>query len=135
MPLQGHLSVERICRIADVSRAGFYRYLRGRSRVEEEITIRSAVQDIVLEHRWRYGCRSCSSFEGSQIAGKRFSTSTFRIKSASRRSCFCFLGSAARISAGWPTRHSIPSSSMRFTNHCIDPVASMPTRTGRGSEE
>jgi len=57
MPLQGHLSVERMCRLADVSRAGFYRYLRGRSRVEEEITIRSAVQDIVLEHRWRYGYR------------------------------------------------------------------------------
>jgi len=46
-----------MCRLADVSRAGFYRYLRGRSRVEEEITIRSAVQDIVLEHRWRYGYR------------------------------------------------------------------------------
>src|SRR5438105_4721534 len=57
MPLQGHLSVERMCRLADVSRAGFYRYLRGRSRVEEEMTIRSAVQDIVLEHRWRYGYR------------------------------------------------------------------------------
>lgn len=57
MPLQGHLSVERMCRLADVSRAGFYRYLRGRSRVEEEITIRSAVQDIVLEHRWRYAYR------------------------------------------------------------------------------
>ena len=55
--MQGHLSVERMCRLADVSRAGFYRYLRGRSRVEEEMTIRSAVQDIVLEHRWRYGYR------------------------------------------------------------------------------
>jgi putative transposase len=57
MPLQGHLSVERMCRLADVSRAGFYRYLRGRSGVEEEMIIRSAVQDIVLEHRWRYGYR------------------------------------------------------------------------------
>jgi len=57
MPLQGHLSVERMCRLADVSRAGFYRYLRGRSRVDEEMTIRSAVQDIAIEHRWRYGCR------------------------------------------------------------------------------
>ena len=46
-----------MCRLADVSRAGFYRYLRGRSRAEEEMTIRSAVQDIVLEHRWRYGYR------------------------------------------------------------------------------
>jgi hypothetical protein len=26
---------------------------------------------------------------------------------------------------------SIPSSSIRFRNHCIDPVASIPTRTGK----
>jgi len=44
--------------------------------------------------------RSTSSFEGRQMDGKRFSTSSFRIKSASRRSCFCFRGSAARIFAG-----------------------------------
>src|ERR1700730_10974205 len=37
--------------------------------------------------------------------------------------------------AGWPTWHSIPNSSIRFRNHCIDPVASIPTRTGRGRLE
>jgi hypothetical protein len=44
----------------------------------------------------RMGIPSC---EGSQIDGKWSSTSSFRIKSASRRSCFCFRGSAARICA------------------------------------
>jgi len=34
----------------------------------------------------------------NRIAGKRSSTSRDRSKSASRRSCFCFRGSAARIS-------------------------------------
>ena len=57
MPLQGSLSIERMCHLAQVSRAGFYRYLRGRWPAEEEITLRSALQEIVLEHRWRYGYR------------------------------------------------------------------------------
>lgn len=57
MPLQGHLTVERMCQLALVSHAGYYRYLRGRSRAEEEMAIRSAVQAIVVEHRWRYGYR------------------------------------------------------------------------------
>ncbi|MGA9911360.1 MAG: IS3 family transposase [Paraburkholderia sp.] len=57
MPLQGSLSIERMCYLAQISRAGFYRYLRGVSPAEEELTLRSAVQEIVLEHRWRYGYR------------------------------------------------------------------------------
>jgi putative transposase len=57
MPLQGGLSVERMCQLAQVSRAGFYRYLRGAWPAEEEIALRSAVQDIVMEHQWRYGYR------------------------------------------------------------------------------
>jgi putative transposase len=63
-----------MCRLADVSRAGFYRYLRGRSRVEEEMTIRSAVQDIVLEHRWRYGYRRVTAelrAQGMSVNHKR----------------------------------------------------------------
>jgi hypothetical protein len=57
MPLQGGLGVERMCQLAQVSRAGFYRYLRGTWPAEEEINLQSAVQDVVLEHRRRYGYR------------------------------------------------------------------------------
>jgi putative transposase len=57
MPLQGGLSIERMCHLAQVSRAGFYRYLRGSSPAEEDLAVKSAVQEIVLEHRWRYGYR------------------------------------------------------------------------------
>ena len=57
MPLQGDLSVERMCQLAQVSRAGFYRYLRCRWQDEEEVAVRSAVQTVVIEHRWRYGYR------------------------------------------------------------------------------
>jgi putative transposase len=57
MPLQGSLSVERMCQLAQVSRASFYRYLQRGWQAEEEMTLRSAVQSVVMQHRWRYGYR------------------------------------------------------------------------------
>jgi transposase InsO family protein len=57
MSLQGSLSIERICQLAQVSRAGFYRSLQERLPVEEEMEVRSTIQQIVLEHRRRYGYR------------------------------------------------------------------------------
>jgi transposase InsO family protein len=57
MPLQGSLRVERMCQLAQVSRAGFYRSLQGHHPVEEDMEVRSAIQQIVLEHRGRYGYR------------------------------------------------------------------------------
>ena len=57
MPVQGGLSIERMCQLAEVSRVGFYRYLRAGWPAEEEVNLQSAVQDVVLEHRWRYGYR------------------------------------------------------------------------------
>jgi len=46
-----------MCQLAQVSRAGFYRSLQQRLPVEEEMEVRSAIQQIVLEHRRRYGYR------------------------------------------------------------------------------
>jgi putative transposase len=57
MPLQGSLSIERMCQLAGVSRAGFYRSLQERAPVEEEMETRSAVQRIAVEHRRHYGYR------------------------------------------------------------------------------
>jgi transposase InsO family protein len=57
MPLQGSLSIERMCEVARVSRAGFYRSLREQRPVEEEMEVRSAIQQIALGHRRRYGYR------------------------------------------------------------------------------
>jgi len=57
MPLQGNLSIERMCQLAQVSRAGFYRYLQGRVPVEADMTLRSAIQEIALEHERHYGYR------------------------------------------------------------------------------
>lgn len=57
MPVQGSLSVERMCRLAQVSRAGYYRSFQEHSPVEEEMLVRSMIQQIVVEHRRRYGYR------------------------------------------------------------------------------
>ena len=57
MSLQGSLSIERMCQLAQVSRASFYRSLQEHQPVEEEMEVRSTIQQIVLEHRRRYGYR------------------------------------------------------------------------------
>jgi putative transposase len=57
MHLQGTLSVERMCQLAEVSRAGFYRYLQHGWEGEAEVALRATIQDLVMEHRWRYGYR------------------------------------------------------------------------------
>jgi AcrR family transcriptional regulator len=57
MPLQGGLSIEHLCRLVGVSRRSFYRSLQERQPVEEEMEVRSAIQQIFLEHRRRYGYR------------------------------------------------------------------------------
>jgi putative transposase len=57
MSMQGSLSVERMCRVASVSRASFYRWLEPYPPVEEDVELRAAIQAIALEHRRRYGYR------------------------------------------------------------------------------
>ena len=46
-----------MCWLAQVSRAGYYRNLAERHPEEEEIEVRSAIQQIALSHRRRYGYR------------------------------------------------------------------------------
>jgi putative transposase len=53
--LQGGLGVVDMCRLAGVSRAGFYRYLQPQAPAEEEMLVRDAIQKIAIEHRRRYG--------------------------------------------------------------------------------
>jgi transposase InsO family protein len=57
MPGEGSLGVEPMCRLAGVSRAGFYRYLAERHPQEQDMEARAALHEIVVEHRRRYGYR------------------------------------------------------------------------------
>ncbi len=57
MSLQGSLSIERMCDLTRVSRASFYRSFREQRPVEVEMEVRSAIQQVAVEHRRRYGYR------------------------------------------------------------------------------
>jgi putative transposase len=57
MSVQGSLSIEQMCRLGGVSRAGFYRGLEASYGVQQDMELRSEMQRIALEHRRRYGYR------------------------------------------------------------------------------
>lgn len=72
--MQGSLSIERMCYLAQVSRSGFYRSFRESHPDEEEMEVRSAIQQVALEHRRRYGYRRISAElrrRGMQVNHKR----------------------------------------------------------------
>lgn len=52
-----HLSIESMCRLGQVSRAGFYRHWQQREPGVEETELRAQVQQIALTHRRNYGYR------------------------------------------------------------------------------
>jgi transposase InsO family protein len=53
---QGELTVERMCVLARVSRAGYYRHWAASAPREEETAVRDAIQKVALENRF-YGYR------------------------------------------------------------------------------
>jgi putative transposase len=53
---QGGLSVERMCALAGVSRAGYYRHWQASAPRQEEAGVRDAIQRLALAHR-HYGYR------------------------------------------------------------------------------
>ena len=57
MQPQAHLSIESMCRLAAVSRAGFYRHWHEREPRVEEMELRAQLQQIVVRHRRNYGYR------------------------------------------------------------------------------
>ncbi|MGB6945205.1 MAG: IS3 family transposase [Bryobacteraceae bacterium] len=51
------LGVERMCHLAVVSRAGYYRHWEEVAPDEAEMAVRVSIQEVVLRHRRRYGYR------------------------------------------------------------------------------
>lgn len=68
------MSVTRMCELAGVSHAGYYRDLQDKVPQEEEMEVRSAIQEIFLEHHGRYGRRRITAElrrRGMQVNHKR----------------------------------------------------------------
>ncbi|MSO21044.1 MAG: transposase [Acidobacteria bacterium] len=66
--------IERMCQLAQVSRAGFYRYLQEQMSVEEDMEVKSEIKQIVVDHRRRYGYRRVTKAlrrRGMQVSHKR----------------------------------------------------------------
>ena len=57
MQSAAHLSIESMCRLGQVSRAGFYRHWQQREPRAEDTELRARMQQIVLAHRRNYGYR------------------------------------------------------------------------------
>jgi putative transposase len=47
---QGELMVARMCALAELSRAGYYRHWRASAPHQEETSVRDAIQRIALDH-------------------------------------------------------------------------------------
>ena len=74
MRVQGSGRVERYCRLAGVSRAGFYRHWQAREPASEEVEMRHRIQLLFVEHRGRYGYRRMTMElrrQGSAVNKKR----------------------------------------------------------------
>jgi putative transposase len=72
--MQGGLSIERMCLLARVRRTGFYRFLKTHVPRGEDTEVRSAIQQVALEHRRRYGYRRITAElkrRGMQVNHKR----------------------------------------------------------------
>jgi putative transposase len=54
---QGGLSIERMCTLVGVSRAGYYRHFQASAPRQEETCVRDAIQRIALANRFSYGYR------------------------------------------------------------------------------
>lgn len=71
--MQGENGIERMCRLAEVSRAGYYRHWQAAAPREEEAGVRDRIQRIALA-RPHYGHRRvCAELrrDGLQVNGKR----------------------------------------------------------------
>ncbi len=74
MLLPSSLSIEGMCQLVPVRRRSFYRSLKEQQPGDEELEVRSAIQQIALEHRRRYGYRRNTAQlhrRGMQINHKR----------------------------------------------------------------
>ena len=66
--MQGSLSIERMCQMGQVSRAGFYRSLKEQRPVEEDMEVRSAIQQIAVCRQNRIRRRPAGRSELSRAA-------------------------------------------------------------------
>jgi len=119
MSLQGGLSIERMCLLAGVSRAGFYRYLRGLDPWDEEMLLRSEIQKIILQHQGRYGYRRATA----ELRRRGMLVNHKRVARIMREDSL--VGDAAKLAA--PSNETCSAVNLR------SPIAATPVWTTNGA--
>jgi HTH-like domain len=75
MPVQGSLSIERVCRLTGsvelVSIVACKNECRWKMLVEDAMEVRSAIPQIAVEHRHRYGYRRIAAERRRRVNHKR----------------------------------------------------------------
>jgi transposase InsO family protein len=103
MSVQGSLSIERMCRLAGVSRAGFYRCLEQEYGVKQDLELRSEMQRIALQNRRRYGYRRM----GIELEKRGFYVNHKRILRLMREDNLLALGRRKFVRTT-QSKHSLP---------------------------
>ena len=73
MQAQGGLSIQRMCELARVSRASFYRHWEEKTPTEAEMALRDVIQRMAIGHRF-YGYRRITVLvqrEGYEVGTKK----------------------------------------------------------------
>jgi putative transposase len=97
---QGEVGIERMCRLAGVSRAGYYRHWQASAPRQEETGLRDAIQKLALAHR-HYGYRRIAASLGR--AG--WSANHKRVLRLMREDNLLCLRRAAFVPATTDSRH------------------------------
>lgn len=97
---QGGLGVEGLCRLAGVSRAGYYRHWQAPAPRQEQTELRDAIQRVVLAHRY-YGYRRI----GAQLWREGWSANHKRILRLMREDNLLCLRKRSFVPATTDSRH------------------------------
>ena len=100
---QGDLTVARLCALAHVSRAGYYRSFRASAPRQEDMAVRDAIQRIALEHRF-YGHRRI----GAQLRREGFVVNRKRVLRLMRRDNLLCLRKRPFVPVTTNSRHEWP---------------------------
>ena len=87
---QGELTVERMCVLAGVSRAGYYRHWAASAPRQEETAVRDAIQRVALANR-HYGYRRIA---GAAAPGRPRGEPQTRVAADAARTICCVCASA-----------------------------------------
>ena len=97
---QGEIGIERMCRLAGISRGGYYRHWQASAPRQEETGLRDVIQKLALAHR-HYGYRRI----GAQLSREGWQANHKRVLRLMREDNLLCLRRAAFVPSTTDSRH------------------------------